>query len=490
MKKFNLIISIGFFLLFCRTALSANPSFTLESGVNLSSAAIYQVASISTGYRMFFSSTGYHVQSATSTDGTIWGIEDGIRFSTSSYSFESASITAFGMFDNSGIVGGPYQAWYVGLSTSGKYSILTATSTDQLTWTKDETFTPIQFNGGLGYVTSPRPYLLSSNDEMLYYVRDSAGGNTPGNRRVYRMISTDDGKTFGSETELASDTTAYHIAISTLTDDRVRMHLCAPLAGETTAAMLISMISSDDGYTFDSESEVSYSTISASSSIISFDVARATESYRWRAFMSMIVNPSTTPHVYSALTLAPEFDDFSPSVVYQDDAIVPFTVHGEIFSSTPTAKLSKGGITLPGMLVTRNSDINLTVSANTLNADLGNYDLEIINDDGHSVIISNVLKVDYKPGFVALTDNLFRPLKSGKLTIAVTSFTQGKLEAKMYTTNGKFVKELYNGNIPKGTKTFFWSGDTKNGNTVASGLYLLWIKAPKLSAIEKVVVIK
>ncbi len=492
MKKIKFIISIGFILLLGRMALFANPTFTFESGVNLASATVYQVTPISTGYRMFFSSIGYHIQSATSTDGITWGIENGVRLSTSSYSFEYSSITAFGMFNNSGISGGPYQAWYVGLSSSGQYSILTATSSDQLAWSKDETFTPIEFNSGLGYITSPRPYLLSSNDEMLYYVRDSAGGNTPGNRRAYRMISTDDGETFDSEVELAPNTTAYYIAISTLTDNRVRMHLCSPLSGETTASTLISMISSNDGYTFDAESEVSFSTTSASSSIMSFDVARATENYRWRSFMSMIVNPTTAPYVYSAMTLDPEFDNFSPAIVYQSDAAVPFTVQGEIFSLAlaPTAILSKGGVPLSGVTVIRNSDINLTVNANTLNEDLGNYNLKIINDDGHSVTINNVLTIDYKPGFVALTDNLFRPLTGGKLTIAATIFTPGKLEAKMYTTDGKFVKELYNGNVPIGTKTFFWNGDTKNGNTVASGLYILWIKAPKLSEIKKVVVIK
>jgi len=93
-------------------------------------------------------------------------------------------------------------------------------------------------------------------------------------------------------------------------------------------------------------------------------------------------------------------------------------------------------------------------------------------------------------GSVALTDNLFRPLKGLNCKIDVTIFVGGDITIKVYTLNGGLVRTIYDGPANAGVLSRFWDGKTDNGNLVASGLYFIHVKGPNTNKTEKVVVIK
>ena len=493
--KFKAVL---FFILASVSAGFAAPPFTLEPGVRLDTASVYCVTPISGGYRMYYSSaTRDHgaagVLSSTSTDGLVWTREAGIRISTGINSPDASSITAMGLYFDPAPPSGaaPYKAYYVGISSAGVYSILRATSTDGLAWEKTSAFN-IQFNSGKGYITSPRPYFMGGSSVMLYYVRDSAGLNAPADYRVYRMFSTDKGGSFSDETQLLSDTTAYSIAVSTRTDGSLLMFITAPLQGGTTGAQIITAIS-QTGYIFYQPATV-FSTNAATNILSGVEVVRATDTYSWRAYLTLTLGGEATSYIYSGVTLKPDVSGISPARVYINDPATAFTVSGEVFSAPAVSSvtISKGLVNLPVNSVIRNSDMSLTVTAVPTAAAIGSYDVTVTNADGSFGTLSNALSVDYRPGYVTVSDNPFRPLTggSGVCNLNVTIFYSGNVTIKAYTVNGGFVKTIYNGPVGAGTTLYPWRGDTESGAIVASGLYLLQIKGPKTDIIQKVVVIK
>lgn len=477
-------------------AVCAAPNFTLEAGVRLATASVYCVTPVPGGYRMYYSSatreySAAGVMSSSSTDGLVWAAEPGVRLSTGVNTPDASSITAMGLYFNPALAAGPYKAYYVGLSSHGLYSILSATSTDGLAWGKVASFS-IQFSSGLRYIASPSPYGMGGGNVMLYYVRDSVGAGNPADYRAYRMSSTDDGETFSAEVPLLSGTVAYNIAVSTLTSGSVRMFITAPLPGGTTGAQVLTAIS-PTGSSFSLESGAVFSTSPVTSVLSGLGVVRATDTFRWRAYMTLRLEAAATSYVYSGLTLSPTVTGFSPATVYINDPATDFAVTGEVFSSTkPTVSISKGADILAGPIVTRNSDMSLTVRAVPTNAALGTYSVTITNPDGNLVTLADALKIDYRSGYVAATDNLFRPLAAAgnACTLNVTTFLGGNITIKAYTVRGGFIKTIQNGPQGAGTFPYVWRGDTTNGSTVASGLYLLHVKGPKIDVTEKVVVIK
>jgi len=465
------------------------PVFTQEAGVDLSSAALDCVMPLTAGYRMYFSTpAAFGVFSATSTDGITWGVENGIRISTEIGGFNSSSITALGAYAGPAITSGPYRAYYVGVSSTGLYSILSATSTNGLAWGEDSDFF-LSFNGGHDRVLSLAPFYLGSGKAALYYVRDNGGLLDPSSFKVYAATSSDGGNSFSGEIPVLASTGIYSVAVSSLTDGAIRLFTTTTLPSQTTAALVLSA-DSKDGFLFGAASQV-FSTNPVTNLLGAIAVARSTDTYSWRLYMNLKLAGSATDYVLSALTLKPAIISFSPQVVYDDVPPTDFTLKGEIFSSTtPAVTITKGSDVVPVILVTRVSDMQLTVRANSNGAPIGRYSVTVTNPDGGSATLVNGLKVDFRPGFVTMTDNLFRPLKGGKARIDVTIFNPGNITAKIYDLNGGKVRSLYDGPAAIGLNTYFWDGKTDSGATAASGLYLLHLKGPKTDDKEKIVLIK
>lgn len=463
------------------------PVFELESGVRLSSASAHCVRPINGGYRLYFSTpSAFAVYSATSADGENWTVEPGVRISTPLAGFYSSSITALGAYEGAAIASGPYRAYYVGLSSTGVYSVLSATSTDGLNWNKDGDF---RMAFGSLRVVSLAPHFLGSGKAVLYYVRGDASGD-PASYAVYAATSADSGNSFSGETRVLASTGVFSVAVSTLTSGTVRLFASATLGAGATAAMVLAADSADGLY-FPSAPAVVFSTGPASNELGGIGVARSTDAYSWRLYLTSRLDQQATTYLYSAVTRTPVLTGFSPNLVYDSDGPTNFTVSGEIFAPGLTAASIAGPAgNVPVVSVTRVSDMQLTVNANPLGAPLGLYSAGVSNPGGRSAALAGALTVDYRPGSTVLTDNLFRPLTGGRARADITIFKAGELRAYVYTINGGLVRKLFSGQAGIGTKTLFWDGRTDGGNMAASGLYLLHVDGPKVSGNEKIVLIK
>lgn len=464
------------------------PSFTSNATV-LSSAAVQDVQVIPTGYRMYFTSGSYYVMSATSTDGVNWGVESGVRLSTTAAYLDVSSITAFTLYYNSTRPTNPYIAYYVGINSSGQYYLLRAFSTDGLTFTKDATYSR-SYNSGNGYIGPLKTLIVDSNNMILYYIADNSGTNVSSNYRANYLSSQDKGTSFYSDTSLFPATTAYALAVSTLTDGRVRLFLASPATSSTNSYSVISAISNNLGYGFTSETSPRYST-TTSQNITSMAIARSTESWRWSLYTTMGTLNSTGT-VSNAVTWSPSIASVSPVKVYQTDPNATLSVLGEIFSSSGAfaATLTNSGGNIPVTSVVRNSDILLTMTANTNGAALGTYDLTLTDAFGKSVVYTSALTMDFLPGSVKMYDGVFRPLRGESCRGDVTIYAGGDINATVYTTNGAIVKTLYNGPTASATVSIPWDGKTGSGNYAASGLYVIRFTGPKLDTLQKVVLIK
>lgn len=467
------------------------PDFTLEEGVSLASASLQCVLPVSGGYRMYFTTpSAYAVMSATSSDGVTWGVESGVRLSSAAGGFYSSSITALGAYAGASVSSGPYRAYYVGLSSTGAYSVLSATSADGLAWGRDSDFL-LQFGGGARRVLSLAPYFLGSGKAVLYYVRDNGGAPDPGAYRVYAATSSDSGNTFSGETQVLASSGVFHVAVSSLTGGALRLFASASLLGDATAARVLAADSSASSGLAFGDPELVFSTNPVTNAIGGLAVARSTDSYSWRLHLGLRLGSSATDYVRSALTLSPEVYSFSPVKAYIDDPATDFTLAGEIFCSTPpTVLITRGADTVPVVSVTRVSDVRLTVRANPNGRPLGSYTVSVTNPDGRGAALGGALTLDYRPGLVAMTDNLFRPLKGVTSKIITTIFYPGDVTIKIYTLNGGLVRDLYRGPAAAGVTTYTWDGRTNSGAVAASGLYLVRVKGPKTDVKEKIVLIK
>ncbi|MCM2268035.1 MAG: hypothetical protein NDI60_09725 [Elusimicrobiales bacterium] len=484
----NLLNAVALCAALAAPALCA-PSFELEAGLRLSSVSVQCVTQIPGGFRLYYSTPAhYAVFSASSTDGLVWTPEPGLRLSTQAAAYDASSITAMGVYYDAALAGGPWRAYYVGVSTDG-HALLSARSADGLAWTRDASFS-VRFSSGAARLRSPRAYPAGSGYVRLYYIRDEGGAENPAAYRVHGLTSVDNGDTFTGESLLLSATGAYSLDISTLTGGALRLYVTAPdLAASTVTRVLAA--DSATGTSFTSPPVLVFSTAAASNELSGMAVARSTETFRWRLYLTSRLDQAATTYVYSALTMDPVVTGFTPNLAYDDDPATDFTVTGEIFApGLNTASLSGPAGSVTVQTVTRVSDAQLTVRALPAGAPLGTYNVSVSNPDGRTAALASVLTVDFRPGITVMTDNLFRPLKGGSARADMTVFRAGDMDVNIYTLNGAHVRRLYSGPVGAGTKTLFWDGRTDNGRLAASGLYLLRVTAPKMKDTRKIVLIK
>jgi hypothetical protein len=469
-------------------------TFDAEGGTIQSSMTVQAIVPMSGGgYRMYLSSEGYRILSATSTDQAGWSpIESGVRLSTSATAgVDSSSITSLGIFIATNSADNFMRMYYVGVSSVGYYRILSATSAwnDGLTWVK-ETSTHVIKNNGLGFLDSPRPFAESTSLMRLYYVTDNAGLNTPANYRVYTASSNDGGLTFTDDGVLLTSDVAYQVSVTTLTDGRTRLYYSAPLTGETTGSQVLSAIAASGSQSFASETGVRHSTSSSSAELTYPVVIRTTETFRWRMYHSFTPSGSTIPYVTSAFTSSPTIISFSPTTMEASQSQVDYTVTGEIFSLSPAVTFFTGGDTLTATTVNRTNDLELTGSMNPLGKAIGSWTATVTNADGAAHSLTSAFRVTLPPAEITMVDNLFRPNSGGQVSASVKTFGAGHVTIRLYTSSGQLIKTLVDEDAPAGTTSTSWNGRTLSGHVAASGVYLLHINAPGADVFRKVVIIK
>ncbi len=465
----------------------AAPNFTQETAIRLSSASAQTILEFGSTFRMYFIRDNAQIRTSTSTDGLNWSEEPGFRLSTSTIlnTLDASSITACAILplDTTG-----YRMLYTALSSTNSYHVLSATSTDGLGWAK-ESGVRFQASTSTTFIGSIRLQELSDGRWRMYYLQDSTGGNNPQNYELRSALSTNEGVTWSTEGKRISAPVGPFSAI-TLTNAKTRLLYLAPLANQTTYSQVLSQTSSD-GTTFTPESSARLSTDSTKGSYASLLVYRSTENFRWRAYTGFTVNGSTTPNVYSDLTQTPSFDSIDPARMYKTQNGTGFTIKGEVFSSTPTVRLTRAGASdIAATGITRLDDQTITGSLTTLNQPLGSWQLVITNDDGQSTSVEGAVTIDFPSGDIQITDNLFKPKEGGRARIDVTIYNDSVVTLRIFTINGMPVKTVLDESKSAGTFSVFWNGDTDGGNTVASGLYYLRSKGAKLNRVDKIIVVK
>jgi len=165
---------------------------------------------------------------------------------------------------------------------------------------------------------------------------------------------------------------------------------------------------------------------------------------------------------------------------------------------------------------TYNNTVYVTVSDGPLNCSMSRYNIEIgrygadfrfyspntdevyyreqqipvIYQDGYltrdpSVGVDDVPQLG---GHIRATayPNPFNP----STTLRVDLQRRADVQATIYDVSGKLVREVWNGELPRGSTVFEWDGADESGVFVASGVYFLKVDSRGLSRTLKLVVVK
>ncbi|MCM2305013.1 MAG: hypothetical protein NDJ72_09945 [Elusimicrobia bacterium] len=324
----------------------------------------------------------------------------------------------------------------------------------------------------------------------MYYTRDFNGGDDLVDRQIFTALSTDQGATWGASSVVLS-TTAYESGTAKLTSGKIRLFYSQPPSAGSSATVILSALSDDAlGATFTQETGVRISTPVATGAL-SFPVPiRSTDSFRWRLYYSYYEAFNSTGDIRSALTGAPDPLTLVPSTVYRSAGAIALGITGEIFSATPAASISKDGVTLVGAGLTRTDDQNLSATFATQGQALGLWDLTVTNADGVASTVANALLIDYAPGTVTLTDNLLRPRNGTSTLIDIETFNSGRVSVRVYDSEGRPIRTLFDGERAAGSFGFTWDGKNASGATVPSGLYFVAVNGPKIALKSKIIVIR
>lgn len=494
-EKAGRVLAAAALLLLAGSA-RALPVFDKENPVVFSSAApqafVDKVAGVPYPMRMYFirQSLRTEVGTAESADGVAWTDKAGGFLSVGTLpSVSASSITGCGVLP---LAAGGWRMLYSIVSTTASFRIHSATSADGLNWA-NETSSFFESAGGLTYLAGPKLVKLADASWRTYYIGGTVGSSSPANGQIYTSRSTDEGLTWGASSVVVS-TLAHEVGASVLTDGRVRLFYTHPLSGVSSATVVSSALSSNAlANSFAVETGYRVSTAAASGTI-GFPVpARSTDTFRWRLYYDF-ADPGviSTASIHTALTGAPAPVSMTPGSVLRTGGATDFTFAGEIFSLAPTLKLSMAGQAdrLPTGPVTRTDDQNLSASFNVFGMRTGFWDLTVTNADGTAATLSSALFMDFAGGIVVLTNNLLRPRTGGSTTIDVTIYNTGRVTARIYALDGRLVRLLDESDRPEGSFSLAWDGRDDAGGTVASGLYILRLTAPKLDAKSKIIVIR
>lgn len=483
----RLLIGLAAALFLAAPRARAVPAFDKEDPVVFSSAAPQAFTGAYPNLRMYFlrPSSAVEVGSALSADGAAW-TEDGAagRLSTGTLpSVSASSITGCGVLPLSG---GGFRMLYSIVSTTGAFRIHSATSADGLAWAND---TGTRIDGGASYLASPKLVQLTDSSWRLYFVA-AAGSSSPANGLIYTARSTDQGFTWTTPA-LAIATSAFEVGASALTNGLVRLYFTEP-TGASSATVVASALSTDaNGSAFNVESGFRVSTAAASGTLAFPVPVRSTDTFRWRLYYDF-ADPGTrsTASVHTALTGAPAPAAITPGSILNVNSTAAFTISGDVFGPSPAVQLTLGAQTLLPSAVTRVDDQTITAQFDVLDQPTGRWDVTVTNADGRAATLPAALLIDFPGGSVAMVNNVLRPRTGGTTAIGITTFNDGNVLARLYTTDGRRVRTLYDGPAAKGTLNLTWDGRDAAGGTVASGLYLLRVIAPKIDLKGKIVVIR
>jgi len=86
--------------------------------------------------------------------------------------------------------------------------------------------------------------------------------------------------------------------------------------------------------------------------------------------------------------------------------------------------------------------------------------------------------------------NRINPLQGEKATLRVEIARAGRVVIRVFTSDGVPVTTLADAEVSSGVHTWEWSGVNSQGEVVASGIYMVHVTGPDLTATQKVAVVK
>lgn len=464
-------------------AARAVPNFATERTVLLSTGSPQQIIEHFGTYRLYFVRDGFTVHSATSSDRMNWSVEAGVRLSTGiAPGLDASSITHVNVMT---MPTTGYRMLYSAESSTGIFTVLSATSTDGLTWYKEDKIR-LWISSGTTRVRSPRTINPSNGLWRMFFVQDTGGGNFD----IRSATSTDAGQIWSLDAGTRVTGAFSELSVSTLTDGRTRLIYSALASGTTVSRSLGAALSlSTNSLTFVDEG-VFYSTPATSGEAGFPLVARTSETFRHRIYFGYKSVNSTVTVMHSMLSVAPDIESFSISSASVSDAAFTATLKGEVFGTTPTVTLARGVNTLPVSGMTRNSDQSLSFTVNPFNAAEGTYTLTVTNPDSSTDTINAAIAINVPGGEMTLTDNLFRPRNGTSVTVSAQAFAAGRVSIRVYDIAGRLVRTLFDEDRAAGTTTVSWDGGTDSGKAAVSGVYLIHASGPRLDITKKAVLIR
>lgn len=123
--------------------------------------------------------------------------------------------------------------------------------------------------------------------------------------------------------------------------------------------------------------------------------------------------------------------------------------------------------------------------------------LRIALDDAVFVTTRDLATWDFREldvlpagGEAAVWNGVFDPTQAGKATVRLTLKNAGRVKIQVFTTDAALVKTVADEDAGVGVRTWSWTGRGERGEILASGLYLIRIRAPGINEIKKAILVK
>jgi hypothetical protein len=167
-------------------------------------------------------------------------------------------------------------------------------------------------------------------------------------------------------------------------------------------------------------------------------------------------------------------------IVDTDETLLGYRIYRRRDGDGEKELMTKGGLLPPGTTVY--VDGGLTPGHRYY------YTLVVIKAGG-AIVSSRDLSVELGRFLFALHQNYPNPFNP-TTTIGFSLGEDGRVVLTVYNARGELVRRLVNENRKKNVYREVWNGPNDKGEPVASGLYLYRLKAGKLTATKKMVLLR
>lgn len=230
---------------------------------------------------------------------------------------------------------------------------------------------------------------------------------------------------------------------------------------------------------------------------------------RYRAIMfstSALLSPTLGDLVISyssSLSLSAQPTSNQSRVKPGDRVMMAGTV--PLFSANPTVavvlkdeygQVISDGVNGHSLSVSADGTVSGSVELGSLRLKRGNatkmmIEVTVTESSGRSSVLSSaMMTLEGSESSVKAFNNRIKPLNGDQATVRVEIARAGRVSIRIYTIDGELVHTLEDSDQPSGIHTWEWGGRNGHGELVATGVYVVHVTGPDLSATQKIAVIK